>query len=210
MLDYPGAEAPTGPRRVTVSEALEQAHEFAKLMSAEFPDLAEDEEAFLGTLEGETDVLEVVDRLVRRHLARKRLADAARQEKADIEARIARLTRQADGAKALALTLLQAAGTPDRKGKIRLERASYTASVGLAGGGVEVTDASMVPASCLRHVAPEPDKAALKAMLEAMEATLADAEARGAEDEAAEVRANLAAIGARLVPARPSLTVRTR
>lgn len=220
----PEAASQAAAPYTTVQRAIEQARAFAAQMAAEFPDLADDERAFLDTLEGETDALEVCDRVLRRSLARQRLATAAKQEKGDIEARIARFERQAKGAKEVALAILQAAGVPDRKGVVRLERASYTATISQAAASVEVTDAAKLPPACLRQPPPEADKAACKARLEALQAAIDEAETEAAEAEAtghaealavagmkaAEARDALENFGARLLPPRPTLTVRTR
>ncbi len=188
LPELPDEPAPT-PRRNPVAEAIAQARAAAEALAAEYPDLADDERAWLDTLDGITDAIDVADRFIRRSLARKRLADAATQEIADLQERKARFTRQAEAARNLALTIIAAAVAPDGKGRLRLERPSYTASLRTSPATVFVTDLSKLPETLLRPPAPrEPDKATIAKMLK-----------DGAKIEGAELR-----------PGAPYLEVRTR
>lgn len=76
------------------------------------PDLADDEELRLDTLEGETDFHKLMMRLVGRKLYARELATGAKARKADIAERQARFERQEESFDALIKSLLQAADLP--------------------------------------------------------------------------------------------------
>lgn len=160
------AIAPPG-RTIYLSEAIAQARHAAEALATAYPDLADDEVAWIDTLDGVTDAIDVADRLIRRSMARARLAEAAKAEQADIAARATRFAAQAEATRNAALAILSAALPPDGKGRIRLERPSYTASVRTAPPKVLVTDEHALPPTMTRQPPPEPDKAAIKAALTA-------------------------------------------
>lgn len=76
------------------------------------PELADDEELRLDTLEGETDFHRLMMRLVGRKLYAREMATGAKTRKADIAERQARFERQEEGFDALIKSLLQAADLP--------------------------------------------------------------------------------------------------
>lgn len=129
---------------------------------AAFPELAEDEELRLDTLEGETDFNRIMSRLVR--VRNEKLADAEGLSSyiGDLSERKARQVRGADGLKALMLSLMSAADIP----KLVLPEA--TISVTKPRSSVEVTDIDALPQGTFTTVR-QPDKTAIKAMLDAGE-----------------------------------------
>lgn len=76
------------------------------------PELAEDEELRLDTLEGETEFNSIMARLVRRKLDAREMATGAKARKADVAERQARFEKQEETFDALIKSLLQAADLP--------------------------------------------------------------------------------------------------
>ena len=74
-----------------------------------------------------------------------------------------RFKRAAESARSVALAIYEAAGIKKR------ETVEWTASVRVGTQKVVVTDAAALESRFLRHRDPEPDKAAIKAALEAGE-----------------------------------------
>ncbi|MET3924560.1 siphovirus Gp157 family protein [Devosia sp. 2618] len=125
-----------------------------------FPELADDEELRLDTLEGETDFNRIMSRLVR--VRNEKLADAEGLGSyiGDLSERKARQVRGADGVKALMLSLMSVADLP----KLVLPEA--TISVTKPRSSVEVIDVDALPQGTF-SIVRQPDKAAIKAQLEA-------------------------------------------
>ena len=78
----------TPPSPYRVQQALAVARELRARLEADGTDLSADEDLLHDTLDGETDALDVVRRLIRHSLAMTAMADAA-------EKRIAALVKQA-------------------------------------------------------------------------------------------------------------------
>lgn len=97
------------------SYAIQRAMSAAMEIISALPD-DDDNALLLGTIEGETDVLELLDRIIEQSIADNRLADAARERSKRIEARAAR-------ARDIALRIIEALGVSP------LERPVYTASL---------------------------------------------------------------------------------
>jgi hypothetical protein len=129
-------------------------------MLAVFPELAEDEELRLDTLEGETDFNRIMSRLVRVRNEKLADADGLAGYIGDLSERKARQVRGADGVKALMLSLMSVADVP----KLVLPEA--TISVTKPRTSVEVTDPDVLPQGTFSTVR-KPDIAAIKALLEA-------------------------------------------
>lgn len=129
-------------------------------MLVAFPELADDEELRLDTLEGETDFNRIMSRLVR--VRNEKLADAEglASYMADLSDRKARQVRAADGVKALMLSLMSVADLP----KLVLPEA--TISVTKPRASVDVTDVQALPQGTF-SIVRQPDKTAIKAQLEA-------------------------------------------
>lgn len=129
---------------------------------AAYPELADDEELRIDTLEGETDFTRIMSRLVRARNEKLAEAEGLGGYIADLGERKARQVRGADGVKALMLSLMSVADLP----KLVLPEA--TISVTKPRVSVEVTDIDALPQGTFATVR-QPDKTAIKAMLEAGE-----------------------------------------
>lgn len=129
-------------------------------MLAAYPELAEDDELRLDTLEGETDFNRIMSRLVRVRNEKLAEADGLSAYIGDLSERKARQTRSADGVKSLMLSLMSVADLP----KLVLPEA--TISITKPRTSVEVLDVEALPQGTFAIVR-QPDKAAIKAMIEA-------------------------------------------
>lgn len=161
-------QAPRSPFGVII----DQLRASAEALAAEYPDLADDDRAWMDTLEGITDGVELADRILRRRNSRKRLEEAAGVEIADLQKRQARFAKQAAAAERAAMVVLAAAVPPNKKGTVELERPSYTARLRKGTLKVEVTDMALLPPELIRTPpAPEPtpDKVAIAARLKAQQ-----------------------------------------
>lgn len=129
-------------------------------MLAAYPELADDEELRLDTLEGETDFNRIMSRLVR--VRNEKLADAEGLATyiGDLSERKARQVRSAEGVKSLMLSLMSVADIP----KLALPEA--TISVTKPRTSVDVVDVDALPQGTFATIR-QPDKNAIKAMLEA-------------------------------------------
>lgn len=129
-------------------------------MLVSYPELAEDEELRLDTLEGETDFNRIMSRLVRARNEKLADAEGLGGYIESLSERKARQVRAADGVKALMLSLMSVADLP----KLVLPEA--TISVTKPRTSVDVLDIDALPQGTFAIVR-QPDKAAIKAMLEA-------------------------------------------
>ena len=127
---------------------------------AAYPELADDEELRLGTLEGETDFNRIMSRLIRARNEKMALAEGLGGYMGDLAERKARLTHAADGIKALALSLMSSADLQ------KLVLAEATLSVTKPRVGVEITDLAALPQGTFT-LSRQADKAAIKALLDA-------------------------------------------
>jgi hypothetical protein len=131
-------------------------------MLASYPELADDEELRLDTLEGETDFNRIMSRLVRVRNEKLASAEGLSGYIGDLSERKARQVRGADGVKALMLSLMSVADLP----KLVLPEA--TLSVTKPRSSVDITDLDALPQGTFITVR-QPDKTAIKAMLDAGE-----------------------------------------
>lgn len=106
---------------------------------ASYPELAEDEDLRVDTLEGETDLHCMMSRLVRVRNEKLAAAKGLGGYIDELSERKARHTRSAEGVKALMLSLMSAADLP----KLVLPEA--TVSVGKGRDAVDVTDIDALP-----------------------------------------------------------------
>ena len=118
------------------SYAIQRAMSAAMEIISALPD-DDDNALLLGTIEGETDVLELLDRVVEQSIADNRLADAARERAKRIEALAVR-------ARDIALRIIEALGVSP------LERPVYTASLSHPRKPL-VTDESALPEAYIRR-----------------------------------------------------------
>lgn len=133
-----------------------------------------DSETFLDTLDGETDALDIADRLIASMQDDEALADAAKAQAAELSARAKRIAERA-AAKKRTLGLIL-----DATGERKLERPRATVSRMSGRVSVHITDEASVP-SQLCKTTVTPDKAAIKAQLDAGE-TVPGAELVRGED----------------------------
>jgi hypothetical protein len=118
------------PSNVPHGAAIERAMSAAMEIISTLPD-DEDHALLLGSLEGETDIMEVLDRVVESSIADNKLAELARERAKRVEER-ARKSRE------IALKIIEALGVSP------LTRPVYTASLTYPRKPI-VTDAMAVP-----------------------------------------------------------------
>lgn len=135
--------------------------EINKLIDAN-PELAEDETLLEDMLDGETDLKPVLSKLVSKRNFAQAMSAAAKEVAANASERSARFGRQADSLKALAHSILDAAGLQ----KITLPEA--TLSISKARTFVNITDINELPQGTFT-TERKADKATLKRLLEAGE-----------------------------------------
>lgn len=123
-----------------------------------------DEVSFLDTLEGETDALDVADWLLRKRMECAALSQAIVMELSDLSARKMRVDARELALRNQMLPLLDAMGVK----KLERPRATISRRAGVAS--VRITDEASVPTQLTTvKTITAPDKAAIKAQLEAGE-----------------------------------------
>ena len=122
-----------------------------------------DDDAFLDTLDGETDAADILDRVVAKMQDAEALADAIRGQIAELTARRQRIDARAEAMRATLLTIIDAMGMT----KVERPRATISRRAGLLS--VRITDETAIPTQ-LCKVVQSPDKAAIKKQLQAGEA----------------------------------------
>lgn len=143
---------------------LEQA--MAVLLSArerlltEEPDLADDDKLFQDMLDGETDALDVLRRVIRASIEAKALAQAAQARIDEIRERKERFMRRSDALRGMAFAAMDALGLR------KMEEGDFTASLRPGQPAVVITDETRLPEAFVR-VKREPDKALISAALKA-------------------------------------------
>jgi hypothetical protein len=150
------------PSNVPHGAAIERAMSAAMEVISTLPD-DEDHALLLGSLEGETDIMEVLDRVIESSIADKKLAEMARERARRIEAR-------ADRTREIATRIVEALAISP------LERPVYTASLTFPRKPL-VTNAEELPDTYIRHA---PDLVAIGKALRAGE-TIPGAELRNPE-----------------------------
>lgn len=139
------------PTPRAIERAMSLAMQLREMLKTESGEL--DEQLFADTIEGETDVMELLDRIIEWSIADRLLADTAKT-------RAKRLETRAEKARDLAQRMLEELGLD------RLERATYTASIAAGPPSVVIEDPDEVPPAYLRTV---PDKERIKRVLKAGE-----------------------------------------
>jgi len=145
---------------VQVDIAAFKAH-VAELLNA-YPELAEDDELRADMFEGETDMVPLVTRLLRRKLDADVMASAIKERKADIAERQARYERQSEGYKTLIKSVMIAADLD------KLTLPDATISVTKPRTTVEIIDEAALPQGFV-EIKRLPKKAEIKKALEAGE-----------------------------------------
>lgn len=126
-------------------------------LRAEFPDA--DEETLMDTVEGLTDLDEVIAEIVRSRLEDLALADALRQRRDDMQARLTRLNERAEKKKALIVDALE------RSGLKKIMREDFTLSLRPGAPGLQVSDEAAIPPAYWRPQPPKLDRQAVLAAL---------------------------------------------
>lgn len=129
---------------------------------ATYPELAEDEDLRADMVEGETDMVPLVERLLKMKLDADAMAKAIKERKQEIAERQSRYERKAEGARSLIKSMMLAADLP----KITLPDA--TISITAARTTVEINDERELPQGFV-ELRRFPRKAEIKAALEAGE-----------------------------------------
>lgn len=135
--------------------------EYVKLRAAllaEFPELADDEQALADTLEGEASAPDLVAAFIRDARHDEALADALHTMQSDMGKRKLRLALRAERRREAALKLLNLLGLR------KLEQPDFTASIRAVPPRVEILDEAALPDS-LCKITRSPDKAAIKTAL---------------------------------------------
>ena len=152
------------PSNVPHGAQIERAMSAAMQIISELPD-DEDHALLLGSLDGETDIFEVLDRVVESSIADNKLAELARERAKRVEER-ARKSRE------IALKIIEALGVSP------LTRPVYTASLTYPRKPL-VTNADELPKEMIREA---PDMVAIGKALRAGE-TIPGAELRNPEPQ---------------------------
>lgn len=131
-------------------------------MLAAYPELMEDDDLRADTLEGETNVVPMLSRIVRARNERLAQAEGLNLYIKELTDRRDRMSRGADGLKGLALKLMATASLP------KLELPEATLSVSAGRSSVSIVDIEELPQGTF-VTERKPDKATIKALLEAGE-----------------------------------------
>lgn len=148
------------PSGFAIEQAMSIADAVRRRLLADDPDLADDERALRDMLDGETDVFDLVRRLIRFSLDAASLAEAAAARADKLTARRDRFKRRAESARAAAF------GMMDALGERALSDAEFTVSIAQGKPGVIITDEAALPHDFVR-VTRSPDKTAIAAALKA-------------------------------------------
>ena len=137
---------------------------------------ADDEDLYQDMIEGETDALDLLDSQIASMQNDEALAEAIKAQEANLKARRERIEWRADAHKKAALLIMNAAGMK------KAERPRATISVRPGSVSVQITDEAEIPTQLMREkITRAPDKAAIKAQLEAGETVPGAELVRGAE-----------------------------
>lgn len=122
----------------------------------------EDEDTYLDTLDGETDVLAILDGEIAAMQADEALAAAIRAQEADMRARRERIEMRAEAHRRTLRLVLQHAALQ------KAERPLATVSIRPGARSVRIVDEAEIPSQLMREkITRSPDKAAIKAQIEA-------------------------------------------
>lgn len=122
----------------------------------------DDEVAFLDTLDGATDAVDLLDRAIRQMQDADALAAAIKTQEADLAARRKRIEARSDAHRATLLTII------DAMGMAKVERPRATISRRSGGVSLIIADESAIPSQLCKTVV-SPDKDAIKRQLQAGE-----------------------------------------
>ncbi|MEK9643911.1 MAG: siphovirus Gp157 family protein [Alphaproteobacteria bacterium] len=126
-------------------------------LRAEFPDA--DEETLSDTVEGLSDLDDVIAAIVRSRLEDLALADALKRRQNDMQSRLTRLSQRAERKKALIVEALE------RSGLKKITREDFTLSLRGGAPGLHVSDETAIPPAFWRAQTPKLDRQGLLAAL---------------------------------------------
>lgn len=126
-------------------------------LRAEFPDA--DEETLLDTVEGISDLDEVIAEIVRSRLDDLALVEALQRRRDEMQERLARLKDRAERKKALIVEAMETAGLK------KITREDFTLSLRPGTAGLQVIDETVIPETYWRPQPPKLDRLALVAAL---------------------------------------------
>lgn len=133
-------------------------------IAAELAPYRDDEETFLDTLDGETDVLDLLDREIEAEQNDRATVAAIKARMADLKARADRIDMRADAHRRAQLMIVKATG------QRKIERPTATLSIRQGALSVAITDETAIPSQlCTVKTITSPDKAAIRAQIEAGE-----------------------------------------
>lgn len=139
LVKPPEWHARRAPSAWRIEAALAAAEGVRRNLFEADPDLASDETLMRDLLDGETDVFDVLRRLVVFSLEANAMADAAGRRASDLAARKARYERRRDMARGAVL------GMMDALGEKALPDAEFTATIRAGALGVSITDETLLP-----------------------------------------------------------------
>lgn len=151
----------TAPSPYRVEAAMSAAMQLRDRLLEQDPTMLEDTNALIDTLDGETDALEIVRRLVRYSMEQQSLADAAEARVRALEARQARFEQRVAAARITARDMLEALGIA----KVTAE--DFTVSVRPGKPTVQIVEPERIPEEFVRVVTTRTvDKPLVKAALD--------------------------------------------
>ncbi len=127
----------------------------------EFPDI--DEETLADTLEGLTNLNEMLGAVVRSHLDDMAMVDALKSRVADMQDRLSRISKRADKKREIVTSVMEQA---DLK---KLAEADFTLSLRATSAPLVVTEEESIPEPYWRPQAPKLDRQGLIAALKSGE-----------------------------------------
>lgn len=131
-------------------------------IAAELAPYRDDEDVFLDTLDGETDVLDILDAEIAGLRDDEALAEAIKSQETGLRARRERIEMRADAHKRNLRLLLSHAGLK------KAERPAATVSLRPGSMSVRILNEADIPTQLMREkITRSPDKAAIKAQIEA-------------------------------------------
>jgi len=136
----------------------EEVRQTVSYLRAQFPDLEDDERAWIDTLEGETSVMEVAAKVVDRIGECETMSEALKERIGGMMIRKGRIENQADGLRGALVILLREAGIK------KLELPEATLSVRDVAPKPVITDETMLPDNLFK-IKKSPDLTAIKKAL---------------------------------------------
>jgi len=133
-------------------------------IAAELAPYRDDEETYLDTLDGATDALDLLDREIASEQADRAFVAALADHIKALKARADRIDMRADARRKAQLLILNAIGLR------KVERPLATLSLRAGSVSVQITDEAAIPSQlCTIKTSTSPDKAAMRAQIEAGE-----------------------------------------